>query len=280
MSSSDFSNQQQLPTAENVPASEKNTDISKPQKVNVRGVFVDNVTFDEAIQCGTEMVHAGGFHAVYTPNAEIVQLCVEQKEIRALINRAELILPDGAGVLLAAKILKKPLKEKVAGIDFGEKMVEQAAKEGWGIYLLGGKPGVAQKAADKLKEKYPQALFVGTHDGYFQKENEENDAVVEEINNSGAVILFVCLGVPMQEKWIDASRERLPNVRLAMGLGGSLDGYAGNVKRAPKFFVKWNLEWFYRLCKEPRRIGRMLKLPKLVFGTIWYRLFHRKETEA
>ena len=84
----------------------------------------------------------------------------------------------------------------------------------------------------------------------------------------------------MQEKWIDANRERLPNVRLAMGLGGSLDGYAGNVKRAPKFFVKWNLEWFYRLCKEPRRIGRMLKLPKLVFGTIWYRLFHRKETEA
>ena len=145
---------------------------------------------------------------------------------------------------------------------------------------MGGKPGVAQKAADKLKEKYPQALFVGTHDGYFQKENEENDAVVEEINNSGAVILFVCLGVPMQEKWIDANRERLPNVRLAMGLGGSLDGYAGNVKRAPKFFVKWNLEWFYRLCKEPRRIGRMLKLPKLVFGTIWYRLFHRKETEV
>ena len=103
-------------------------------------------------------------------------------------------------------------------------MVEQAAKEGWGIYLLGGKPGVAQKAADKLKEKYPRALFVGTHDGYFQKENEENDAVVEEINNSGAVILFVCLGVPTQEKWIDANRERLPNVRLAMGLGGSLDG--------------------------------------------------------
>ena len=85
MSSNDFSNQQQLPTAENVPASEKNTNISKPQKVNVRGVFVDNVTFDEAIQCGTEMVHAGGFHAVYTPNAEIVQRCVEQKEIRALM---------------------------------------------------------------------------------------------------------------------------------------------------------------------------------------------------
>ena len=109
-------------------------------------------------------------------------------------------------------------------------------------------------------------------DGYFKKEGEENDAVIAAINEAAPNILFVCLGVPAQEKWIDANRDRLPTVRAALGLGGSLDSYAGTMKRAPKIFIKLNLEWFYRLCCQPSRIGRMMKLPKFVFGTLLYRL--------
>ena len=110
------------------------------------------------------------------------------------------------------------------------------------------------------------------HDGYFKKEGEENDAVIAAINEAAPNVLFVCLGVPAQEKWIDANRDRLPTVRAALGLGGSLDSYAGTMKRAPKLFIRLNLEWFYRLCCQPSRIGRMMKLPKFVFGTLLYRL--------
>lgn len=250
--------------------------MNEIQSVDIRGVKIHNITLREAADAASDMIRTDAFHAVYTPNAEIVQLCIEQPQIRGLINRAELVLPDGAGVILAAKILGTPLKAKVAGIEFGEEMIRRSGKEQFGIFLLGGKPGIAETAKEKMLEKYPDANFVGTHDGYFQKDGAENDAVIEEINASGAKVLFVCLGVPVQEKWIDANRDRLPGVRLAMGLGGSLDGYAGAVKRAPEIFVRLNLEWFYRLCKEPRRIGRMMKLPKFVFGTLFHKLFHRK----
>ena len=121
-------------------------------------------------------------------------------------------------------------------------------------------------------EKLPGIVFAGTRHGYFKKDGEENDETIRLINGSGAKILFVCLGCPAQEKWIDANRDRLPNVRLFMGLGGSLDGYTGNVKRAPKVFIDLGLEWFYRLLCQPQRIGRMMSLPKFYFGTWMYKL--------
>ena len=109
--------------------------------------------------------------------------------------------------------------------------------------------------------------MVGTHDGYFQKSGVESDAVVADINKSGAKLLFVCLGVPVQEQWAADNKAAFTAVRVCMCLGGSLDVYAGVAQRAPKFFVEHSLEWFYRLVKEPRRIGRMMKLPKFLLGT-------------
>ena len=247
--------------------------VSVNEKINIRGVPVDNVTLDEAFAAVHAFTQTEDVHMICTPNAEIVQQCIEDKDIAALICRSDLIIPDGAGVVLASKILGTPLKAKTPGCELGERIAKEAGTHGLRVYFLGGKPGIAEQAEQKLREKYPDFKTVGMHDGYFKKEGEENDAVIAAINEAAPNILFVCLGVPAQEKWIDANRDKLPTVRAALGLGGSLDSYAGTMKRAPKIFIKLNLEWFYRLCKEPKRIGRMMKLPKFVFGSIKDRIF-------
>lgn len=237
------------------------------EKIAVRGLYFDNVTMAEALAFAENALQEEKLSAVFTPNAEIAQSCAEDEKMKALINSADLLLPDGAGVVMASKILGTPLKEKVAGIDFAAGVLALCEKENASVFLLGGKPGIAQTAKEKLAERFPALRIVGINDGYFQKTGEENDAVIEKINKSGAAILFVCLGAPAQETWIFQNKNKLSSVRLAAGLGGSLDVFAGAVKRAPKFFIDAKLEWFYRLMKEPRRLGRMMKLPKYILGT-------------
>ncbi len=236
------------------------------EKINIRGVLFDSVSLEEA--CDICMGYFSGSDAarvIHTPNSEIVQLCVEDKEKLEIINSADLIIPDGAGVILASKILKTPLtKGKVAGIELCERLVCECANKGIGVYFLGGKPGVAEKAKDKLCEKYPGLTVSGISDGYFKDE----DAVIEKINQSGASLLLVCLGAPKQEIFMNAHRNQL-NVKLMGGFGGSFDVFAGEVKRAPKIFIKLGLEWFYRLLCDPRRIGRMMKLPKFILGVMF-----------
>ncbi len=242
------------------------------KKINVRGVYFDNVTKPEAFEIAKELINdSSRLSAMYTPNSEIVQCCIEDKRLYEVINFAQLVIPDGIGVVYASKILKTPLKQKVAGCEMAELIVRYASEKGIGIYLFGGgkatqdEPCVAQIAADRLAEKYPGLVVSGVHDGYFNADNEQE--IIEDINSSGAKILFVCLGAPKQEKWIYDNRYKL-KVNFAAGLGGSIDVFANKVKRAPDFFVKANLEWFYRLIKEPKRIGRMMKLPKFLFGTV------------
>lgn len=245
------------------------------EKINVRGVRFLNVTPKEAEEYAKELMHSGKTCTVFTPNAEIVQLCIEQPRYFDLYNGADLVVPDGAGVVKAARILGTPLKGKVAGIELGERLLADAAERGEGVYFLGGKPGIAETAAQKMTEKYPGLRIVGSHDGYFKKRGEESDAVIELINQSGAKLLFVCLGVPAQEEWISANADKLTAAPLCLCLGGSLDVYAGAVKRAPKIFIKLSLEWFYRLCKEPWRLRRMMKLPKFILGTCKAKIFHK-----
>ncbi len=237
-------------------------------KINIRGVHFDNVTMDEAVDICKGFLKGEGAKIIHTPNAEITQLCVENEAIKNTVNSADLIIPDGAGVILASKILKRSLKCKVAGIELCENLCRISGEMGAKIFFLGGKPGIAEKAAEKLKEKYPDMLIAGINDGYFKNDTE----VIEKINSSGADIVFVCLGVPKQEQWMVGHRGEL-NVKLMGGFGGSFDVLSGTIERAPKFFIKCNLEWFYRLCKEPKRIGRMMKLPKFVFGSIKDKIF-------
>ncbi len=241
------------------------------EKVKLRGVNFTAGSLAEIAEYILSRIKNGETTAVFTPNSEIVQLCIDDPSLYEVINSAEVIIPDGIGVIKAAKVLKLPITERVPGIEMGEHIIS-VADETMPVFFMGGKPGVAETAAEKLKEKYPALTVCGTHDGYFKKTGEENEAVIDEINNSGAKILFVCLGAPAQEKWIYENPEKLQGIQLMMGLGGSLDVFSGNVERAPEFFCKMGLEWFYRLIKEPWRIGRMMNLPKFYFGTVWYKL--------
>lgn len=225
-------------------------------RINVLGVGFDNVTMKEAVARGTELLGQPGAHYVVTPNPEIVEVCRENPEAMRAVNGADLVLADGIGVVKGARMLGTPMKAKVPGIEFAAGLMEEMAAKGMSLYLLGAKPGVAETAGKRLAEKYPGLTIAGTHDGYFQ----DDGPVIEAIRNSGADAVFVCLGAPKQELWM-ARNGSATNARLLCGLGGSLDVFAGTVKRAPRFWSDHGLEWFYRLCKEPRRIGRMMKLP-------------------
>ena len=233
-------------------------------KQEILGLSFDNVTMEEALALGEQMLDGDRAAAVVTPNAEIGYEASCDEAFAALLNRADLMLPDGAGVVLAAKLRRTPLKQKVAGIDFAVGMLSVLAARGDGLYLLGSKPGVAELAAEKMKQLAPGLIISGTADGYFQDET----AAVEAVNASGAKALYVCLGSPKQERFMFDHQSEFRSVRLMAGLGGSLDGIAGTNKRAPDWMIRANLEWFYRLCKEPKRIGRMMRLPKYLFKAV------------
>ena len=236
-------------------------------RIEVLGVPVDNVNMEEALSAALRLMERPGAAYCVTPNAEIVYETLTDDALKTCVCQADLILPDGAGVVLGAKILGTPLQEKVAGIDFAARLMERMAQQGKTLYLLGGKPGVAEAAAEKLREKHPGLQIVGVRDGYFS----EDGPVVSEINEKKPDVLFVCLGAGKQEKFMYDHRTDL-YVGFMAGLGGSLDGFAGNVKRAPKWMIRCNLEWLYRLIKEPWRFGRMLRLPKFLWQVVLVRM--------
>lgn len=236
------------------------------EKVNILGVNVDKTTNREAVEKIIKMLGEPGDHAVFTPNSEIILMAYKDPAFCDVLNTADLLTADGIGVVYASKILRNPVPERVAGYDIACGVIDEIAKTGHRLYLFGGKPGIAETAQKKLKEKYPLLNIVGVHDGYFAPEDEP--AIIEDINSSGADLLFVCLGAPKQEKWIDANRALL-NCRVMMGIGGSLDVFAGAVMRAPDFWCKMGLEWLYRLIKEPSRFFRMLALPKFGFTVLF-----------
>ncbi len=233
------------------------------KKINILDVFVDHITMEEAVKKILEFTHTPSCHMVFTPNPEIIMLAQNNKPLRDALNKANLVVPDGIGVVIASKMLKGPtLKERVPGYDLVQNTMSEAVQNGYKYYFLGGKPGVAELAAEKMKVKYPGIQIVGTHHGYFKKEDEKD--IIQKINGSGANILLVALGAPKQELWIEEYRQDLQNIRVAIGVGGSFDGMAELVKRAPVFFQKCGLEWFYRLIKQPSRAKRMLLIPKFI----------------
>ncbi len=225
-------------------------------RIDVLGVGFDNLTMTEALDQGMSFLDSPGSHYVVTPNPEIVELCRENPEAKQAVNSADLVLPDGIGIIKGAAILGTPLRDRVPGIEFAAGLMTRMAKQNRSLFLLGAKPGVADAAAKVLKERYFGLKIAGTHDGYFQ----DDAPVVEEIRSSGADVVFVCLGAPKQEFWM-RTHGPATGAHLLCGLGGSLDVFAGNVKRAPKFWCEHGLEWFYRLCTNPSRLGRMMKLP-------------------
>jgi len=224
-----------------------------------------------AVEKALALLSGPGGSYVVTPNPEIVWLCRKDAALAAAVAGAALVLPDGIGVIYGAKILGTPLSEKVPGADFAERLMAEMAKTGKSVYFLGARPGVAEAAAKKLAEKYPGLGIAGTADGYFR----EDGPVIDRINAAKPDLLLVCLGAPKQEKWMAKNASAL-SVPLMAGLGGTLDVFAGNVKRAPAGWQKLNLEWLYRLLKQPARFGRMMKLPAFLAAVVWRRMTHGK----
>ena len=237
--------------------------------VDILGVRFSPLGVEESAEYILKLTCEDAFHYVFTPNSEMVMAAVKDKEFENILNSADLLTADGIGIIYASKILGRPISERASGYDISLKLIEKMAMSGKTLYLFGAAPEVAEKAKGILEYKIPGIRIVGTHDGYFDAEEEKR--VILDINEKRPDVLFVCLGSPKQEKWIFENRNRL-NVKVAMGLGGCLDVYAGNVKRAPDIYIKLGLEWLYRLMKEPKRFFRMLALPKFMIKVIWHKI--------
>ncbi|PYG88192.1 N-acetylglucosaminyldiphosphoundecaprenol N-acetyl-beta-D-mannosaminyltransferase [Ruminiclostridium sufflavum DSM 19573] len=237
--------------------------------VNIAGINIDDITMEQAVKKIYHFISSDKSHAIYTPNSEIMMDGISDSQMRQVLNTADMLVADGAGVVLASKILGKAVRQKVSGVDLAKNLLKSSSKKPIRFFLFGGKPGIAEKAQANIICDYPYADVVGTRNGYFSEEDTEK--IIEEINNSSAEVLFVCLGAPKQELWIHENKDKL-KAKVCMGVGGTLDVLAGNVKLAPDFFRNHGLEWLYRLYKEPRRFKRMLKLPKFILYVIGIRL--------
>lgn len=242
-------------------------------KLSIMGVRINNVTMTEVMGIIEDKIEKKEQYIIYTPNTEIVMMCQDDGEFMDLMNKSDINTPDGVGLIHASKIKKLPLKEKVAGYDLSVNMLELANRKKLKLYAVGGKPGVAEKAMEKIHEKYPDINITGCHHGYFkgshlgQYGHEEEQRVLEEINKGEPDILFVGFGAKKQEQWIEYNKDKI-NAKIIIGNGGTLDGLAGNVKRAPEIFIKLGLEWLYRLAKEPSRITRQIVLPVFMVRVI------------
>lgn len=177
------------------------------------------------------------------------------------------IIPDGIGTLLASKIVKMPIKEKIAGIEIMEDIIKKCSKENKPVYLLGARQQILERCKENLKNKYPKLNISGSHNGYFDLENCED--IVYDIKKSKAYALFVAMGAPKQDIFIAKNMDILP-CKVYMGVGGSFDVFAGETKRAPKWMIELGLEWLYRVCKEPYRIKRLSSIPKFLLKVAEY----------
>lgn len=243
------------------------------EKVSIFGVDIDNLNMDETVSIVEEYLKSDKLNVIFTPNTEIVMAAKEDETIKEMVNSADIVIPDGIGLIYGSKIRKKPLKERVTGFDISIKMLEIANENKYSIYLLGGKDGVARDAGEKIKKDYPDVNVAGYHHGFFKGshrdilDSEEESMIVNEINSLNPDIIFVGLGFPGQEKWIYHNRNRI-NSKVIIGNGGVMDILAGNAKRAPEIYQKLGLEWLYRLIKEPSRITRQIALPKFVISIL------------
>lgn len=242
------------------------------ERIRILGIPVDRVTAEEAAERCKKLLDGTSCSFIVTPNPEIVFNASKDAELGKIIEEADMVIPDGIGLVYASRIIGKPLRERVTGIDFLEKMLRYLQETGKSVFLLGSRPGVAEKASEKMKEKYPGLIVAGTHHGYFKPEEEEK--ILEAINAAKPDFLCVALGSPKQDKFIHRYKGRL-SAKAAIGVGGSLDVWAGELKRAPEFYRKYGLEWLYRLIQEPHRYKRMSVLPVFMIKVIANQIFKR-----
>ena len=228
-------------------------------RVNVLGVGIDNLTLSEAVDKALSLISEHRCAYMVTPNPEIVMAAWDDPKVSKAIENADLVIPDGVGVMQAARILGTPLREHMPGIDAATEIIKRLASRGGSVFLYGARPGVAEKAAERMKQRFPGLVICGTNDGY----GNDDGAVVSKINAAKPDFVMVCLGVPKQELWMAKHAAKL-DAGLMAGLGGTVDVFSGQVKRAPLIWQKLKLEWLYRCFEEPKRFRKIKRIPQFI----------------
>ncbi|GIV98514.1 MAG: WecB/TagA/CpsF family glycosyl transferase [Herpetosiphonaceae bacterium] len=232
--------------------------MHEQQRVSVLGIAVDDVTLDEAVEQVATFIERGYPHQVLTLNPEFVMRARRNRAFRATLQTGDLVVPDGAGIMLAARLQGRPLRGRVPGVDLVEALAAEGARRGWRFFLLGAGPGVAERTARILQARYPGLIIASTFAGSPRPEDEERICAI--IRSAQPDILLVAYGAPAQDLWIKRNQLRI-GVPVAIGVGGTFDYLSGVVPRAPHWMRQLGLEWLYRLMRQPWRWRRMLVLP-------------------
>lgn len=233
-------------------------------RIEVCGLPVDNATMDEALDAVAARIAARAPTRLYYLNADCVNIAHRDEEYAEVIRCGDLVFADGSGLRLAGKMLRTPIRDNVNGTDMFPLLCERAAREGWRIFLLGARPGIADAVAEWIGKHHPDATVCGTHHGYF--ESDETDGVVAAIAKTRPDVLFVAFGAPRQEAFVDRYLEQ-SGACVGLGVGGLFDFFSGRMPRAPRWMRKLGIEWLYRFWREPGRMWRRYWIGNFVF--VW-----------
>jgi N-acetylglucosaminyldiphosphoundecaprenol N-acetyl-beta-D-mannosaminyltransferase len=232
------------------------------QRIEMMGCYVDNLSMEDTLQTIEGFIASGKPHQHVVVNVDKLVKAQKDPELRRIINECALINADGMPVVWASRLLGKPLKERVAGVDLFDALMGRAAEKGWRVFLLGAKEEIVSKVREIYAQRYPQLVFAGHRNGYWKPEQEQQ--VVDEITAARADLLFVAISSPKKEQFLGAYQAQM-RIPFAMGVGGTFDVFAGKVKRAPVWMQKSGLEWFYRFLQEPRRMFRRYFIEDMAF---------------
>ncbi len=243
---------------------------------DILGVPISDITLNDAVKHIVYNLNSDSYNnkqIIFTPNPEFVINALNDDEFMDILNKSSINVPDGIGIVIASKILGHNIKTRLPGFDLVQAVFEDIQDKDLTVYFLGSSEENINKAKSEMQKKYKNLKIIGCHNGYFK--SDEDNIIIQEINSLSPDLLLVGLGSPRQEKWIYNNKDKL-SANVMIGVGGSFDVMSGNVKRAPEFFIKYNLEWFYRLITQPTRFIRMLKLPLFLIKVIIFKLFKIK----
>ncbi|MFZ2054539.1 MAG: WecB/TagA/CpsF family glycosyltransferase [Candidatus Aminicenantales bacterium] len=239
------------------------------KKYDVLGVPLSEVSLEKLVHDIRKRILHSRQTTIFSVNPEKVILSQHDPELSEALNSADILIPDGIGVILSLWLFQRQKRNRIPGIDLFESLLSIAAQDKYPVFLLGADPQVNKLAVKQMLGRYPGIIIAGSNHGYFK--NEEAKCIIDKINSCNASILFVGMGSPRQEKWIHRYRHHI-KATICMGVGGSFDVISGRVRRAPLCLRKMGLEWFTRLAKEPRRAERQVSLARFVFAIIKRRL--------
>lgn len=238
-----------------------------PARITLMGCQIDNLSMEETLQTIEGFIASGRPHQHVVVNVDKLVKAQQDPELRRIINDCALINADGMPVVWASRLLGRPLKERVAGVDLFDALMVRAAHKGWRVYLLGAREEVVSRVQQLYQQRFPHLVFAGWRNGYWTPEQEPE--VVRHITEARADLLFVAISSPKKEQFLGAYQAQM-RIPFAMGVGGSFDVAAGQVSRAPRWMQRCGLEWFYRFLQEPRRMFRRYFIEDMAFfGLLW-----------